>query len=245
VDVCCVCVIVSDEIDAARFYVNTSVSPPQSSWVHPGAASSFGPPPGPPPPDNRGYNPSPAPYPPQGGYNQGPPPQQGWGGQPGGYNSGYSGYQQGPPQEQRGELHAALHPFRLVVRLNATLQAGLEGQANNSRHSKWYTSRLLLLRNQAWVWERSHLLPAAVSSVGRSSRTHSTTTKTARSSRPTTTATTMVRTTIMMEEEMEEEIGRAVSRITDTDIHTDCSKSVLFSHFPFSSLFACMIYGLH
>lgn len=76
--------------------MNTSVNPPQSSWVHPGA-QGFAPPPGPPPPDNRGYNPSP--YPPQGGYNQGPPPQQ-WGG---GY--GGPGYQQPPPQEQRGTWH--------------------------------------------------------------------------------------------------------------------------------------------
>ena len=133
---CSVLVAVSDKIDAARFYVNTSVNPPQSSWVHPGGAPSYGPPPGPPPPDNRGYNSSP--YPPQGGYNQGPPPpQQGWGGQPG----GYGGYQQGPPQEQRGEFRAVR--IRVAVWLNALPQVGSAGHSSRHRNKSCTSKRRL------------------------------------------------------------------------------------------------------
>jgi len=67
-----------------RFYVNTSVNPPQSSWQHP---ASLGPPPGPPPSSSPGPQRDNYGGPPN---NYGPPPQQNWG-----PSGGYGGY---PPQ---------------------------------------------------------------------------------------------------------------------------------------------------
>lgn len=103
---------------ALRFYVNTQVNPPQSSWVHPAGPpgspqppSGFAPPPGPPPPD-RQYNTSP--YPPQGGYAPSPVPAQQWSGPPGGgYGSPspQGGWQGGYQQEDRGTAPRRLCRF--------------------------------------------------------------------------------------------------------------------------------------
>lgn len=109
--------------------MNTAVSPPQSSWVHPSGPPGSSQPPsgyvapqGPPPP-NSPYASSP--YPPQGGYNQ-PPSQQQWGGQPGGYGSPapQNNWQNSYRQDDRSVYFEA---HRQTAHSNATMSGWFSG----------------------------------------------------------------------------------------------------------------------